>query len=98
MRNRFVYEARRPFRLREWLKATGLSQQKLANALGVDKGTISKWISEPWRVNIDAISAIADVMKLSDPGDLFRLPSSVLLPEQKRQLRNAAETVLKTLE
>jgi hypothetical protein len=96
--NVFRYEARKPFYLQEWLNVRRKSQVWLANELGVGKDTISRWISQPWRVNWDALSAIADALKLDSPGMLFIHPSKVgrpPSPEQVRELRQAAETILK---
>lgn len=94
MVNRFTYEPRRTVYLREWIRAKGWNQQKLADEMDLDKGVISKWIKEPWRLNLDALSAIADALGMKDAGLLFSHPNRLPSRERFNELRKAAETIL----
>jgi transcriptional regulator with XRE-family HTH domain len=98
MVNVFRYKKRQKVYIREWLHDKKWTQQRLANEMGVDKGVISRWLTEPWRLNTDAISAIADAMGLAHAGMLFMHPNSVPNPKQIRELRQVAEAILRTTE
>lgn len=98
MVNVFRYGKRQKIYIREWLRRKKWKQQQLADAMHVDKGVISRWLKEPWRLNIDAISAIADAMGLPHAGMLFMHPDSLPDPKQIRDLRQAAEAILRTTE
>src|SRR5688572_10493251 len=83
--------ARRRHRLAERRKAVGLSQERLAEAMEVDRATVARWESaestpQPWsrprlartlKVSIEELAALlADVVEPSAPAG----PASILGP------------------
>ena len=70
------YKAKRLRRhfIREWLEVKNVKQAELARRMDTDKANVTRWIDEPWRINMDVLSAIADALGLSDAGDLLRSP------------------------
>lgn len=60
----------------EWraIKRVQMTGQQLAEALGVDKGTVSRWETGARPVDSDAVAAIAEVFGIK-PSDLWRPPT-----------------------
>jgi transcriptional regulator with XRE-family HTH domain len=56
----------------EWIEHRGLQQSDVAEALGTNKGTVSKWCSGalPSETNLLALASLLEV----EPPDLFRHP------------------------
>lgn len=62
--------------LKEWRKHRGLSQEKLAERLGIYKGDVSNLETGKRRYNQDILEALADALQC-DPADLImRDPTS----------------------
>jgi transcriptional regulator with XRE-family HTH domain len=66
-------------RLREVRQCRGLSQAKLARAIGVTVGTIQAYEHDRSRVTVDRLLAIAAVFQC-EPGELLAPPGTALLP------------------
>ena len=99
MVTRFMAKRLRPVFIKEWLDYCGVSQTKLADLMGTDKSNITRWIKEPNRVNLDAISGICTALapfapELEDAGNLFRHPSGVRSVEAAR---DAAHRLIEAL-
>jgi transcriptional regulator with XRE-family HTH domain len=101
----FIHMSNRPkWFLKEWRKFRGLSQDKLAERLGVHKGDISNWEKGKRRYNQDLLEQLADALQC-EPADLImRDPTQ---PEaiwsiwdhasegQKEEIRRFAEFTVK---
>lgn len=61
---------RRKWFLKEWRKFRGLSQERLADRLGVHKGDISNLENGKRRYNQDVLEALADALEC-EPADLI---------------------------
>lgn len=61
----------------EWLEHKEVSQAELARRMDVAPANISRWINEPWRVNMEVLSGIADALAMREAADLLRHPSAV---------------------
>jgi transcriptional regulator with XRE-family HTH domain len=89
----------------EWMKERGLSDERLAGRLGVDRVTITRYRTQQHRLNPDKIAAIAMALDVP-PESLWRPPAAnrpsidVLLKdapdEAVKQLARVAEVLLKT--
>lgn len=86
MANKFIYARRRPIYVDEWLEAFGMSQAELARRMQTSEANIHRWKKEPWRVNVDVLSALADGFRFNI-AMLFRRPESVLAPESLAQAK-----------
>lgn len=76
--------------IREWIKALGLTNQELADAMDTDKSNVTRWISEPRRVNLDVLAGISEALKgrfpqLAEPGNLLKSPEKVMALERFEQ-------------
>jgi transcriptional regulator with XRE-family HTH domain len=60
----------------EWLDKRGLKQAHAVRALGVDKGTMSRWCRGDMPENKN-LGPLIDFLQLEDPIDLFRHPNEV---------------------
>lgn len=81
--------------IREWLETFGVSQQELADAMDTDKSNITRWIGEPWRVNLDVLTGISEALRgrfpeMAEPGNLLKPPATVRALER---IRHAAEII-----
>lgn len=99
MVTRFMAKRLRPVFIKEWLDHLGVSQTKLADLMGTDKSNITRWIKEPNRVNLDAISGICNALaplapELEDAGNLFRHPAEV---RSVQAVRDAAHRLIESL-
>ncbi len=59
--------------LAEWLRHLGLTQQDLANMMGTNKGTISRYATEARSMRPAKVRQIADALGI-DPKLLFQPP------------------------
>lgn len=84
------YEAteRRHVYIKEWLEHLNVSQQELADQMGTDKGNVSRWISEQWRITVDVLSGFS--VALSVPVHYLFLPPRVA-EAQRRALSAVAD-------
>ena len=91
MAQRYRANRRHKTYLSEWLAATGVSQAELARRMNppTDPVNVHRWITQPYRLNLDAISAIEAALLLQ-PGDLFRPPADVA---RDHALRDAVATI-----
>jgi transcriptional regulator with XRE-family HTH domain len=60
--------------IEEWMKALGLTDEKLAERLETNRTTVWRWRSEQKRLNPEKIAAIAQAIGI-EPELLWRLPS-----------------------
>jgi transcriptional regulator with XRE-family HTH domain len=60
--------------IREWMEHRGLSDERLANRLGVARETVYRWRTEQHRLNPEKIAQLASALDC-EPQDLYRLPS-----------------------
>jgi transcriptional regulator with XRE-family HTH domain len=81
---------RKPHRhfIREWLKAKGITQEKLADRLGISQGTVSKALKSKTILTEDYLVGIADALDV-EVADLFRDPAS---PTREELLRGLTDT------
>jgi transcriptional regulator with XRE-family HTH domain len=77
MATRYKAEILRRHYIREWLEFLGVSQAELARRMHTDKANVTRWLDEPWRVNLDVLSGVADALDRHDAGDLLRPPELV---------------------
>lgn len=75
--------------LAEWMKHRGLSDERLAGRVGVERETVTRWRSYPNRLNLPTIEALAEAFDCETP-DLWRDPNT---PSADALLRNAPEDV-----
>lgn len=101
---------RRPRRLylAEWRESRGLSQQRLADRLGVTDVTVSRWEraysggarSTTALLNTDVMAAIAEAFDI-EPQDLYRHPDQpsvdALLRGQAQEIRDQAVAIVKAI-
>jgi len=85
----------------EWMEHRELSDEKLANRLGVDRVTVTRWRNQQHRLNPDKIAAIAVALDL-EPEALFRPPSArpsldALLRDAPAELQDTAADIVKRL-
>ena len=62
----------------EWMAYRGLSDQRLADRLEVERETVWRWQNQQHRLNPDKIAAIAAALDL-EPEELYRPPGTVSL-------------------
>lgn len=94
MVTRYKARALRRHYIREWLEDLHLSQTELARRMDTDKVNVTRWLAEPWRINMDVLSGVADALGLTDTGDLLRPPK---LARAMNEARAAAENLISTL-
>lgn len=90
--------------LKEWRKHKGLSQEKLAERLGIHKGDISNLEKGKRRYNQDILEALADALEC-EPADLIMRdptePESIwslwdhASEGERNDIRRLAEVVLR---
>lgn len=73
----------------EWLEHRGLSDEKAAGRLGIDRVTVWKWKTQPGRLNPEKIAALASILDI-EPEELFRPPSR---PSLDAMVKNQPESV-----
>lgn len=75
--------------LKEWREHRDLTLERLAERVGTDKGTLSKWENAKRAINTDILSELAYALNC-EPADLYRHPD---LPSANDLLRAAPEDV-----
>lgn len=61
--------------IREWMEHRGLSDEQVANRIGVARETIWRWRTEQHRLNPEKIAQLAAALDI-EPEELYRPPSS----------------------
>jgi transcriptional regulator with XRE-family HTH domain len=86
---------RKPHRhfIREWMRAKGLTQEKLADRMGITQGTVSKALKSKTILTEEYLVGIASALDV-DVADLFRDPAS---PTQEELLRGLTEPERQTV-
>jgi transcriptional regulator with XRE-family HTH domain len=81
---------RKPHRhfIREWMKAKGITQERLADRLGIAQGTVSKALKSMTILTEEYMVGIAQALDV-DVADLFRDPAS---PTREELLRGLTDT------
>lgn len=93
---------RRPRRiyLAEWRDYRGLTQEQLANRLGVTDVSVSRWETGRALLNTNVLAAICEALSI-EPPDLYRHPDTpsadALLRDQPKDIREQAFRVIKAL-
>lgn len=59
--------------IKEWMDARGLSDEKVANRVGVARETIYRWHNEQHRLNPEKIAQLADALDM-EPAEFYRPP------------------------
>jgi len=72
--------------IKEWMDHFHLSNDKLADKLGIDRTSVWRWHSEQHRLNPDKMAQLAHCMGIS-PEDLWRPPTQ---PSVDALLRGAS--------
>jgi DNA-binding MarR family transcriptional regulator len=84
--------------IREWMKTKGVTQEKLADRLGISQGTVSKALKSRTVLTEEYLIGIAEALDVQ-VADLFRDPKS---PTQEELLRGLSEperqTVIRMIE
>lgn len=77
--------------LKEWMEARGLSDEKVASRLGIDRTTVWKWRTQPRRLTRDKIASLAVILDI-EPMELYRPPSR---PSLDALVQDAPEDIQK---
>lgn len=78
------------------MAARGVSDERLAGRLGVDRVTVTRYRNQQHRLNPDKIAAIAAALDL-EPEELWRPPAPDGRPSIDAMLRNAPDDAVKRL-
>ncbi len=70
-----------PLFLAEHMKAKGVSDERLAGRMDVDRVTVTRWRNGKRKPNTDKIAALEDALDLK-PGDLRRPPAPPPAPKR----------------
>ncbi len=73
-----------------WRKIRGLSQEQVANILGVDKSTIHRWETGKRAVDLSDLQRLADIYKV-DPVALLLAPDNFDLAIRLNQAKSILE-------
>lgn len=93
---------RRPRRiyLAEWREHRDLTQQQLADRLGVSDMTVSRWERATSLLNTNVMAAIAEALSI-EPFDLYRHPdqpsADELLRDQPPEVREQAMNLIRAI-
>jgi transcriptional regulator with XRE-family HTH domain len=93
---------RRPPRifLAEWRESRGLTQERLAERLGVSGMTVSRWERSAALLNTNVMAAIAEALDI-EPGDLFHHPdrpsADALLRDQSPEVVEQALKLIRAI-
>lgn len=86
--------------IKEWLDHLDLSDEKVANRLGVARETVYRWRTGDRRLNPEKIAALAAALNL-EPLDLYRRPSEesldALVKDAPPELRATAADIVRRL-
>lgn len=77
--------------LKEWLNHRGLSDERAAQRLGIDRTTLWKWRTQPRRLTRDKLASLAVILDI-EPEELYRPPDR---PSLDAMIKNAPEDVQK---
>src|SRR5690349_7208577 len=75
--------------LSEWMDNRGLSDERLAGRLGVERETVNRWRNHPQRLSLPRIEEIAQAHDC-EPADLWRHPGR---PSADALLRDAPDDI-----
>jgi DNA-binding Xre family transcriptional regulator len=75
----------------EWMEHRSLSDQKLADRVGVDRVTVTRWRTQQHRLDPGKIAALAEALDC-EPEDLWRLPTR---PSIDAMLKNESDEMVK---
>jgi transcriptional regulator with XRE-family HTH domain len=90
-----IYKGRRGHLfIEEWMRQRNISDERLANRLGVARETVTRWRRQQHRLNPGKIAAIASALDL-EPVDLWRAPSD--RPSLDALVRNASHELQTTV-
>ena len=87
--------------LKEWREHLGLTQERVAERLGTNKGQVSKLERGEQRMNDNWIAGFADAIGI-DPADLLRDPKAPTIsdllrgatPDQVEQIRSIVAVIV----
>lgn len=94
---------RRHVYLAEWRLNKGLSQKQLADRLGCDVMTVSRWELHKTAITTDALAALAEALggDLMEPEDLYQHPDrpspNQLLRDQPPEVIESAMRMIRAL-
>lgn len=87
--------------IKEHREAQGLSHERLAGRLGVERNTIWRWENEQNRLNPEKMADIADALGLDHWTDLTRPPGTrsidAMLADQPDAIRETAADIVARL-
>lgn len=89
--------------LAEWREAKGLTQKQLAERLGCDVMTISRWEGHKVAISTDALAALSEALggDMMEPEDLYHHPdrptANQLLRDQSVEKQAEMLSVLKAM-
>jgi DNA-binding Xre family transcriptional regulator len=78
--------------IEEWMEFRGLSDEKLANRIGVARETVTRWRGQQHRLNPGKMAAIASALDC-EPEELWRPPER---PSLDAMVKNATEELQNT--
>jgi transcriptional regulator with XRE-family HTH domain len=100
----FKIYPRRPRRvfLKEWREAKGLTQKTLAERLGCDVMTVSRWELHKTAISTDALAALAEALGGNmEPEDLYHHPDrptpNQLMRDQPPDVQEQAMNLLRAI-
>jgi transcriptional regulator with XRE-family HTH domain len=85
-RRRYLY-------LAEWMAERGFSDEKLANRVGVERATVTRWRNEQHRLNPEKIAVLADALNVP-PSQLWHPPDPAR-PSIDAMLKDAPDDAVK---
>lgn len=92
--------ARRHLYIEEWMAYRGLSDERLANRLGVARETVTRWRGQQHRLNPDKIAAIASALDC-DPTELWRPPDrpslDAIMKDAPKDVQDMAADIVQRL-
>ena len=81
--------------IHEWMRKKGKTQVDITNRLELGStGTISKWLKNPIKLDVERLSAIAWALDMDDVRDLYRDPERPTQEDLLRDLDPTQKTVL----
>lgn len=89
--------------LTEWREAKNLTQKQLAERLGCDVMTISRWELHKVAISTDALAALAEALggDMMEPEDLYHHPDkptpNQLLRDQPQDIQDQALSIIKAI-
>jgi transcriptional regulator with XRE-family HTH domain len=89
--------------LAEWRDSKGLSQKQLADRLGCDVMTVSRWELHKTAISTDALAALAEALggDMMEPEDLYHHPDkpspNQLLRDQSPAIQEQALSIIRAI-